>query len=87
MQPVADHPKRSRTTACSRRLPATARASRCAAIAHTVSPRISGEELEEILEVSRLTRAERQKGPEHGGKAGGVGKAQNTQTRKSCIAR
>jgi hypothetical protein len=60
---------------------------RCAPQQLTLYPRISGKDLEEILEVSRLTRAERQKGQEHGGKAGGVTKAQTAQTRKTCMAR
>jgi hypothetical protein len=49
-------------------------------------PEESGEDLEEILKVSRLTGAERCKGQEHGGKAGGVEKAQIAQTRKTCMA-
>jgi hypothetical protein len=49
-------------------------------------PEESGEDLEEILKVSRLTGAERCKGQEHGGKAGGVVKAQIAQPRKTCMA-
>jgi hypothetical protein len=49
-------------------------------------PEESGEDLEDILKVSRLTGAERCKGQEHGGKAGGVEKAQTSQTRKTCMA-
>ena len=49
-------------------------------------PEESGEDLEDILKVSRLTGAERCKGQEHGGKAGGVEKAQTSQTHKTCMA-
>ena len=62
----------------------------CLAVRRKSSTRIpeeSGKDWEEILEVNRLTRAERQKGQQHGGKAGGVGKAQNAQPRKTCMAR
>jgi hypothetical protein len=61
----------------------------CLAVRRNSSYRIpeeSGEDLEEILKVSRLTGAERCKGQEHGGKAGGVVKAQIAQTRKTCRA-
>ena len=61
----------------------------CLAVRRNSSNRIpeeSGEDLEDILEVSRLTGAERQKGREHGGKAGGAEKAQTAQTRKTYMA-
>ena len=61
----------------------------CLAVRRNSSNRIpdeSGQDLEDILEVSRLTGAERQKGQEHGGKAGGAEKAQTAQTRKTCVA-
>ena len=61
----------------------------CLAVRRNSSNRIpdeSGQDLEDILEVSRLTGAERQKGREHGGKAGGAEKAQTAQTRKTCMA-
>ena len=48
-------------------------------------PEESGKDWEDILEVSRLTGAERCKGQEHGGKAGGDEKAQTAQTRKTCM--
>ena len=61
----------------------------CLAVRRNSSHRIpeeSGEDEEDILEVSRLTGAKRQKGREHGGKAGGAEKAQTAQTRKTCMA-
>jgi hypothetical protein len=60
----------------------------CLAVRRNSSHRIpdkSGEDSEDILEVSRLTGAERQKGQAHGGKAGGAEKAQTAQTRKTCM--
>jgi hypothetical protein len=61
----------------------------CLAVRRNSSHRIpdeSGQDLEDILEVSRLTGAERQKGQAHGGKAGSAEKAQTAQTRKTCVA-
>ena len=60
----------------------------CLAVRRNNSHRIpdeSGEDSEDILEVSRLTGAERQKGQAHGGKAGGAEKAQTAQTRQTCM--
>ncbi len=60
----------------------------CLVVRRNSSHRIpdeSGEDSEDILEVSRLTGAERQKGQAHGGKAGGAEKAQTAQTRKTCM--
>ena len=48
-------------------------------------PDESGEDVEDRLEVSCLTGAERQKGQAHGGNAGGAEKAQTAQTRKTCM--
>jgi hypothetical protein len=61
----------------------------CLAVRRNSSHRIpdeSGEDEEDILEVSRLTGADRQKGREPGGKAGGAEKAQTAQTRQTCMA-
>src|SRR5713226_2688439 len=61
----------------------------CLAVRRNSSNRIpdeSGQDLEDILEVSRLTGAERQKGQAHGGKAGGAEQAQTAQPRKTCVA-
>src|SRR5712691_6429917 len=62
----------------------------CLAVRRNSSNRIpdeSGEALEDILSVSRLTGTERPQGPAHGGKAGGAEQAQTAQPRTTCMAR
>ena len=60
---------------------------RCAPRQLKPSPRASGWESEECPKGQPPYRSRnRQKGPEHGGKAGGAEKAQTSQTCKTCMA-